>query len=56
MKLMICHCQACKHGRKFRYNTVVKHKRHRARSIVRHQLRQGEYDKLPVAVRVGYTD
>lgn len=56
MKLLMCHCQSCKHGRKFRHDTVVKNKRHRARSIVRYQLRRGIYDLLPVAVAIGYTD
>lgn len=56
MKLLMCHCQACKHGRKFRYDTVVKNKRHRARSKVRSMLRHGKYEDLPQAVVVGYTD
>lgn len=57
MKLLMCGCKQCKAGRKSsggRY--FVLHKRKAARRDVRKFLRLGNYDRLPVAVAVGYTD
>ena len=57
MKLLMCQCRQCKAGRKStggRY--FVRHKRKALKAEVRSRLRRGEYDDLPAAVAVGYTD
>lgn len=56
MKLLMCHCQQCKHGRKEMFRKEVNHKKRRAKMRVRQLLRRGDYDRLPVAVVIGYTD
>ena len=57
MKLLMCQCRHCKRGRKGqRERYRIKHMRSAARSEARKRLRNGEYDALPVAVAVGYTD
>lgn len=57
MKLLMCHCQHCKHGRKRGpHGAAVTGKKHGARSKVRRLLRVGEWERLPQAVAIGYTD
>jgi hypothetical protein len=57
MKLLMCHCMYCKHGRqKGPWDAMVKQKKTRARMKVKQLLRDGEYDNLPVKVAIGYTD
>lgn len=57
MKLLICRCPSCKHGRqKGPHDTSVRGKAKRAKGVVRAMLRKGEYDSLPKVVAIGYTD
>lgn len=57
MKLLLCRCVQCKHGRqKGPHDASVRQKAKRAKSLVRQLLRKGEYDKLPQIVAIGYTD
>lgn len=57
MKLLMCQCIQCRHGRKgYRERYRIKHMRSAARSKSRRMLRKGEYEKLPNSVLVGYTD
>ena len=57
MKMLICKCWMCKHGRKWPNASLeIKGKRHSARTKVRTLLRRGEYDDLPDTIDVGYTD
>ena len=55
MRLFICNCRYCRVSKSKR-RAMVKARRHCARSRTRCLLRTGEYDELPWAVRVGYTD
>lgn len=57
MKLKMCNCKQCRHGRDSKHmHTCINLKKRAARSKVRRLLAQGEYEKLPGAVAVGYTD
>lgn len=56
VKIVICKCQACKHGRKYIHRREVEDKAQGAKARVRQLLRKGEYDKLPQTVAIGYTD
>jgi hypothetical protein len=57
MKIVVCHCQHCKHGRQYGpHDASVRQKGKSKRAKVRAMLRVGEYEKLPVKVAVGYTD
>lgn len=57
MKLLLCHCKHCKHGRsKGPYDAMVRQKAKRAKSDVRVMLRKGDYERLPQAAVIGYTD
>lgn len=57
MKLRCCSCHHCKHGRgtpqgRGKRKRAVRH----FRQTVRRCLRVGDYDHVPVAVSVDYTD
>lgn len=57
MKLLICKCEQCKHGRqRGPHDVSVRQKTKCARMMVRQLLARGEYDNLPVVVEIGYTD
>lgn len=57
MKLLLCHCSYCKHGRhRGPHDAMVRQKAKRAKSDVRAMIRKGEYEKLPQRVAIGYTD
>lgn len=56
MKLLICRCQQCKHGRKHIHDRQVKDKVQGAKARVRAMLKRGEYEELPTRVEIGYTD
>lgn len=57
MKLLMCHCSGCKHGRqKGPHGTAIKQKRTRARMKVKQLLRRGDFDSIPVSIVIGYTD
>lgn len=57
MKLLLCHCSHCKHGRhRGPHDAMVRQKAKRAKSDVRAMIRKGDYDKLPQRVAIGYTD
>lgn len=53
MKLLMCQCRQCRWGRK---GYRIKHLRSAARSVTRSMLRQGDYERVPVAIKIGYTD
>lgn len=55
MRLYICNCRYCRMS-KSRRRALVKARRHWARSRTRCLLRICEYDAIPWAVIVGYTD
>lgn len=57
MKLRMCRCRHCRAGRKgiwmqARIRSMAKGYRHKVRIL----LGQGEYERLPLAVPIGYTD
>lgn len=57
MKLKFCSCRMCKWGRKTSWEQEnIRQKKKSARRIVKELLRSGEYDNLPIAVAIGYTD
>lgn len=57
MKLRMCSCRMCKMGRNSAFaNALIKCKKKAHRMEVRKLLRRGDYDNIPVAVAVGYTD
>ncbi len=57
MKLKFCSCRMCKWGRKSSWEQEnIRQKKKSARRVVKELLRSGEYDNLPIAVAIGYTD
>lgn len=57
MKLLMCQCRMCKRGRKvpsIQASIRGRIKGHKAKA--RRMLRKGDYDSLPLAVAIGYTD
>ena len=57
MKLKMCNCKQCKHGRKNDHNRyMVTHLKRAARHKVKQALQAGDWENLPEAVWIPWTD
>lgn len=55
MKLRMCRCAYCRRGAKTKHwRYTIRHMRSACRSVVRRNIRKGDYDHLPEVVSVPY--
>lgn len=57
MKLLICNCEQCKHGRRLiTWKHVIQYKKGAYRSKVRQLLKNHNYELVENRLYIGYTD